>query len=77
MAGLQVDDPAISGFAEAQATTYILEKKLDVSADHVVASDDDHELDGIHDGLEFPTEEEKNTLRRVSDKLPLSAYWAQ
>ncbi|KAG7443567.1 peptide transporter PTR2A [Guyanagaster necrorhizus] len=33
-----------------------------------------HELDGIHDGLEFPTEEEIATLRRVSDKLPWNAY---
>lgn len=74
MAGLQVDDPAISGFAEAQATTYILEKKLDVSADHVVASDDDHELDGIHDGLEFPTEDERHALRRVADHVPWNAY---
>lgn len=30
--------------------------------------------DGVHDGLEFPTEEEKLTLRRISDKLPWAAY---
>lgn len=30
--------------------------------------------DGIHDGLEFPTEEERKTLRRVADKLPINAY---
>ncbi|KAL0572404.1 hypothetical protein V5O48_009565 [Marasmius crinis-equi] len=32
------------------------------------------ELDGIHDGLEFPTEEERLTLRRVSDTLPWNAF---
>lgn len=32
------------------------------------------ELDGIHDGLEFPTEEEKATLRRVADTIPWNAY---
>jgi len=30
--------------------------------------------DGIHDGLEFPTDEEKQTLRRVPDKIPTNAY---
>jgi hypothetical protein len=30
--------------------------------------------DGVHDGLEFPTGEEKLTLRRISDKLPWAAY---
>lgn len=38
------------------------------------ASDLEHELDGIHDGLEFPTEEEKRTLRRVADSIPWAAY---
>ncbi len=41
-----------------------------------IASSVEHELDGIHDGLEFPTEEEIATLRRVSDKLPWNAYRA-
>lgn len=31
-------------------------------------------LDGIHDGLEFPSEEEKLTLRRVTDTIPWNAY---
>jgi len=34
----------------------------------------DHELDGIHDGLTFPTEEEKVTLRRIPDAIPWNAY---
>ena len=33
-----------------------------------------HELDGIHDGLVFPTEEERATLRRIPDIIPWSAY---
>jgi len=33
-----------------------------------------YEDDGIHDGLEFPTEEERHTLRRVSDTIPWTAY---
>ncbi|KAF8174087.1 peptide transporter PTR2A [Pholiota molesta] len=32
------------------------------------------ESDGIHDGLEFPTEEERETLRRVPDSIPWAAY---
>ena len=31
-------------------------------------------VDSIHDGLEFPTEEEKLTLRRVSDTLPWTTF---
>jgi proton-dependent oligopeptide transporter, POT family len=31
-------------------------------------------LDGIHDGLEYPTEEERRTLRRVADRIPWAAY---
>ena len=34
----------------------------------------DQELDGIHDGLIFPTEDERLTLRRVPDSIPWSAY---
>ncbi|KAG5637406.1 hypothetical protein H0H81_004664 [Sphagnurus paluster] len=30
--------------------------------------------DGIHDGLVFPTEEERLTLRRVADTIPWNAY---
>ncbi|KAJ7686007.1 peptide transporter PTR2A [Mycena rosella] len=44
---------------------YPSEKSLDGSV---------HELDGIHDGLEFPTDEERATLRRVSDTLPWNTY---
>ncbi|KAJ7176328.1 peptide transporter PTR2A [Mycena crocata] len=33
-----------------------------------------HEIDGIHDGLVCPTEEERATLRRVGDKIPWNAY---
>ena len=71
MAGLQADRDIIAGLAEAKRDEYELEKKGIISP---TSSAHEHELDGIHDGLEFPTEEEKNTLRRVSDKLPLSAY---
>ena len=34
----------------------------------------DQELDGIHDGLIFPTEDERLTLRRVPDSIPWNAY---
>ena len=34
----------------------------------------DEELDGIHDGLIFPTEDERLTLRRVPDSIPWNAY---
>ena len=74
MAGLQTDDAILAGYAEADRDQYIMEKKFGSgSHDHII-SETTQELDGIHDGLEFPTDEERDTLRRVSDSLPWSAY---
>ncbi|TFK82817.1 oligopeptide transporter [Polyporus arcularius HHB13444] len=70
MAGLQADRDIIAGLAEANHVEYELEKK---GISHSTSSHE-HELDGIHDGLEFPTDEEKRTLRHVSDAVPWSAY---
>lgn len=39
-----------------------------------IVIESDHEPDGIHDGLIFPTEEERLTLRRVPDSIPWNAY---
>lgn len=36
--------------------------------------DNNASIDEVHAGLEFPTEEERHTLRRVSDAIPWSAY---
>ncbi|KAI0764944.1 oligopeptide transporter [Fomes fomentarius] len=70
MAGLDADKDIIAGLAEAKRHELELEKR-GISP---VESAHEQELDGIHDGLEFPTEEEKRTLRRVSDNIPWSAY---
>ncbi|KAL1943975.1 hypothetical protein VTO73DRAFT_3793 [Trametes versicolor] len=69
MAGLQADKDILAGLAEAKHDELEYEKKnLDDSTSQ------EHELDGIHDGLEFPTKDERHTLRRVSDTIPWSAY---
>ena len=70
MAGLQADNDILAGLAEAKRDELELEKKGISPA----SSTHEPELDGVHDGLEFPTEEEKSTLRRVSDTIPWSAY---
>lgn len=74
MAGLQTDDINFPGYAVAEHDNdkYFSEKKL--SADDVESEIASHELDGIHDGLEFPTDEERATLRRVPDTIPWNAY---
>lgn len=75
MAGLQTDDAVLAGYAEADRDQYILEKKFGSgSHDHIVSDAASQELDGIHDGLEFPNDEERSTLRRVSDSIPWNAY---
>ncbi|KAJ7079396.1 POT family-domain-containing protein [Mycena belliarum] len=81
MAGLQTDVDALAAHAEvlkhesaAHAHDHDHdEKHLKEKADEdsLVVSE---ELDGVHDGLEFPTELEKATLRRVSDTIPWNAY---
>lgn len=69
MAGHRVDDGLV-GLAETKQDDY--EKSLSLH-DNVVSTVD-HEVDEIHKGLEFPTEEERRTLRRVSDNMPWNAY---
>jgi POT family proton-dependent oligopeptide transporter len=42
--------------------------------ERLLKSDQEFKLDGIHDGLIFPTEDERLTLRRVPDSIPWNAY---
>ncbi|KAL0959073.1 hypothetical protein HGRIS_014372 [Hohenbuehelia grisea] len=72
MAGLERDTAIVAGLSEARAIDEKKGSSID-SSDHVDHLHG-HELDGIHDGLEFPTEEEKATLRRVPDVIPWNAY---
>lgn len=72
MASIQRDDDALAGLAHAEKN-----KSHTLDSDHSYDRKGDPEvpvLDGIHDGLEFPTEEEKQTLRRVADSIPWNAY---
>ncbi|KAK0202758.1 peptide transporter PTR2A [Desarmillaria ectypa] len=68
MAGIQVE-------ADLAALSHVKQQEDEKGAPSEVAtSEHGHELDGIHDGLDFPTEEERATLRRVSDTIPWNAY---
>ncbi|OBZ66420.1 putative peptide transporter ptr2 [Grifola frondosa] len=69
MAGLQTDDIVFAGYAEAKKDEY--EKKSPSSDDHHLSHT---EFDSVHEGLEFPTDEERDILRRVSDSVPWNAY---
>ncbi|KAG2034676.1 POT family-domain-containing protein [Suillus americanus] len=40
----------------------------------MVADSFDNDVDSIYEGMQFPTEEEMLTLRRVSDTIPWNAY---
>ncbi|KAJ4474369.1 PTR2-domain-containing protein [Lentinula aciculospora] len=73
MAGLQPD--VLDELAASHVVThneYELRKEHPELEDASARSFD--EPDGIHDGLEFPTEEERLVLRRVSDTLPWASY---
>ncbi|KAJ8474525.1 hypothetical protein ONZ45_g15917 [Pleurotus djamor] len=75
MAGLERDVAITGALADPTVAPVVLHEKSEKrSSSEASISDVEHELDGIHDGLEFPTEEEKLTLRRVSDAIPWNAY---
>ena len=76
MANTLLEQSSLTADSEAHSKNSIIETKVAMSADQVVSAEALHELDGIHDGLEFPTEEERATLRRVADKVPWNAYRA-
>ncbi|PPQ93583.1 hypothetical protein CVT25_005463 [Psilocybe cyanescens] len=65
MTGLQHDDEALAAVAHA---------KVDIKETDDSSEQYSHELDGVHDGLVFPTDEERATLRRIADTIPWSAY---
>ncbi|KAL0572866.1 hypothetical protein V5O48_009096 [Marasmius crinis-equi] len=66
MAGIaQVDAEEMAALSHIKGDHIFDEKHTNTSVE---------ELDGIHDGLEFPTEEEKASLRRVADRMPWNAY---
>ncbi|KAK7040753.1 hypothetical protein VNI00_009659 [Paramarasmius palmivorus] len=69
----------ITDQAEFAATHEVAHREADFKKEHPEISDassNEHlESDGIHDGLEFPTEEERLTLRRVPDHVPWNAYY--
>lgn len=68
MADLELcHDFQAAALVEDRSLTASLEKK-----DLIPVDDDD--IDSAHEGLEFPSEEELATLRRVSDTLPWAAY---
>jgi proton-dependent oligopeptide transporter, POT family len=76
MAGLQGDSAILAAESKAEHD-FVDDKKRTANTDD--QSSDRHsgkqsDLDGIHDGLEFPTDEERATLRRVPDKIPWPAY---
>ncbi|KAJ7067912.1 POT family-domain-containing protein [Mycena amicta] len=67
MAGLQTDTDAI--IAEA----HVLKEKVHSTSD-AKSFAESGPLEVNDEGLEFPTDEERATLRRVSDALPWNAY---
>ncbi|KAJ8082330.1 hypothetical protein PM082_008183 [Marasmius tenuissimus] len=72
MSGARVDDTrefiSLGDSEQEKANQYHFRATKDSSSLYI------SELDGIHDGLESPTEEERQTLRRVSDSLPWNAF---
>lgn len=73
MAGVQHDDVAFAALSDVKEREHELEKRGS-SEDQVSSHNDLHGLDDVHEGLTFPTEEERQTLRRIADTIPWNAY---
>jgi len=72
MAGHGLDDP-IAALGEVHKSEFEDEKK-DPFNDNAASSIESHNIESIHDALQFPNEHERETLRRVSDSIPWNAY---
>ncbi|KAJ3568429.1 hypothetical protein NP233_g5723 [Leucocoprinus birnbaumii] len=70
----QQDENAIAAIDEAKHVEAVDHEKRSLESRSGSNAEIEHELDGIHDGLEFPTEKEKRTLRRVADSIPWQVY---
>lgn len=66
MTGTELDRSTPAELAEDD-----LRLSLEAEKEPIPADDD---VDSAHEGLEFPTQEELATLRRVSDAIPWTAY---
>ena len=64
-------DDIPAGLGESKRNEFVYEKKVGSSSEDGLSVE---VHDGIHDGLVFPTEEERATLRRVPDNVPWNAY---
>ena len=73
MAGLHTGADALADVPHAEKS-FVKEKSHTLDSDYSKYDPEVPLTDGIHDGLEFPTEDEKNTLRRVSDTIPWNSY---
>jgi hypothetical protein len=66
----QLNGPIHVGAAELDED----EDSMDIRHAYKLSSSEDAEFDDSYEGLEFPTEEEQQTLRRVADAIPWTAY---
>ncbi|KAJ6616047.1 POT family-domain-containing protein [Mycena sp. CBHHK59/15] len=75
MAGLQADATApLAAMSDVENLKLKHDSFDEKRAHEHHDADGEHEPDGIHDGLQFPTDEERATLRRVPDSIPWNAY---
>jgi POT family proton-dependent oligopeptide transporter len=73
MAGQNIDHDVLAGLSHANRDEADFENKSSRVTDTDTSSVNNLN-DGIHDGLVFPTNEDKATLRRVPDSIPYQAY---
>lgn len=74
MSGLDHEADRAAAVATAQQDAAFEKKAMDDAHSVSSVSHDAYVPDGIHDGLTFPTKDERATLRRVSDRIPWNAY---
>lgn len=73
MAGLHGDDAVFVGLAEADHNRVLASEKHAAEPKRT-RSEDSYEVNEQELPADYPTEEEKATLRRVPDKVNIAAY---
>lgn len=75
MAGLQADDAILAGLAESEHDRVVAEKQhyaVDGKRSH--SGHSNYEAEEHHLDPDYPTDEQKATLRRVPDSVNVAAY---
>lgn len=69
-----MDDPAVNTAKRSSVEKHDSNDSVEGEGMEISRVPEEPELELYEDGVEFPTDEEVATLRRVADKMPIGAF---